>query len=60
MKQNDEHQDEVQKNVFGVSPLRLSRAISFILSMEPLVVVSLVPRPYLYWSGYETNLPTWI
>ena len=22
-----------------------------------LVVVSLVPRPHLYWSGYETNAP---
>ena len=32
--------------------------VASILSIEPLVVVSLVPRPHLYWSGYEANLLT--
>ena len=31
--------------------------VASILSIERLVVVSLVPRPHLYWSGYEANLP---
>ena len=31
---------------------------SFVLSIASLVVVSLVPRPHLCWSGYETNLLT--
>ena len=32
--------------------------VASILSIEPLVVVSLVPRPHLYLSGYEANLIT--
>ena len=50
------------KKVFlGFSTSCLGRAmIASILSTEPLVVVSLVPRPHLYWSGYEANLLTWI
>ena len=30
--------------------------VASILSIEPLVVVSLVPRSHLYWSGYKANL----
>ena len=42
------------KKVFvGVSPLCLGRAI--LASFWTSVVVSLVPRPHLYWSGYETT-----
>ena len=46
-----------EKVFFGFSPSCLGRAmVASILSIEPLVVVSLVPRPHLYWSGYEANL----
>ena len=46
-----------KKKFFGFSPSCLGRAmVALILSIEPLVVVSLVPRPHLYWSGYEANL----
>ena len=48
-----------EKMFFGFSPSCLGRAmVASILSIEPLVVVSLVPRPHLYWSGYEANLLT--
>ena len=61
MKHNDEHEDEGRKSVFWVnfSPSCLGRTmVASILSIEPLVVVSLIPRPHLYWSGYEANLIT--
>ena len=36
-----------EKVFLGFSPSCLGRAM--------VVVVSLVPRPHLYWSGYEAN-----
>ena len=42
----------------GFSLSCLGRAmVASILSIEPLVVVSLIPKPHLYWSGYKANLP---
>ena len=39
----------------------LGRAmVALFLSAVSLVVVSLIPRPHLYWSGYKTNLLMWI
>ena len=47
-----------EKLFLGFSPSCLGRAmVPSILSIELLVVVSLVPRPHLYWSGYKANLP---
>ena len=62
VKQNNEHQDKGRKKfalffnyflffcrLFVVSRHSYS---SFVLNNEPLVVVSLVLRPYVYWSRY--------
>jgi len=48
-KQNDEHQDEGRKSVFGVSPSCLGRAMVF--SFLSLVVVSLPRGPELTCIG---------
>ena len=46
-----------EKMFFGFSPSCLGRPmVALILSIEPPVAVSLVPRPHLCWSGYEANL----
>ena len=59
MKHNDEHKNEGRKSVFWVLFIVSRQSYgSFDLSIEALVVVSLVPRPHLYGSGYEANLLT--
>ena len=46
-----------EKIFVDVSLSCLGRAmVASFLSIEPLVVVSLVPRPHLYWSEYSTRL----
>ena len=61
MKQNDEHQDEGRKNIcWRLSVVSRQKCGSFVLSIVTLVVVSLLPRPHLYWRRYKTNLLTWI
>ena len=65
VKQNNQHQDKGRKSVFfcGLSVVSRQSYDSFIFKYcvtVSLVVVSLIPRSYLFLSGYETNLLMWI
>ena len=50
------------KKIFvGVSLSCLGRGVvASFLSIVSMVVVSLIPRPHLYWPRYKTNLLTWM